>query len=273
MHQAIRQTMSAVIELPVRGHLPWARLLSYLQPRLIPGVEAVDERSYQRAFNTSDVRVTADSATSARCLRIEAASTELAQQAVPRVAHLFAVAEDLSAARRHLRQCPVLAPRIARFPGLRPLGTWDAFELCIRTVIGQQVTVAAAGTLTARLVERCGGELTPARILAADLKQLGMPGKRVDTLRQLASAVVDGRLDLDATEWVRVDQQLQALPGFGPWTRNYLAIRLGREPDAFPHSDIGLMRAADCASPKALLQRAEAWRPYRSLAAIYLWAA
>jgi DNA-3-methyladenine glycosylase II len=264
--------MSAVLELPVRGHLPWARVLGYLQPRLIPGVENVDDVSYQRRFNGSRVRVTADAATSARCLRIEAASTGLARQAAPRVAHLFAVNENLVAARRRLRQCPVLAPRIARLPGLRPLGSWDAFELCVRTVIGQQVTVAAAGTLTARLVERCGGDLTPARILAADLNQLGMPGKRVDTLRQLATAVANGRLNLNA-QWADIDAQLQALPGFGPWTRNYLAIRLGREPDAFPHSDIGLIRAADCASPKALLQRAEAWRPYRALAAIYLWAA
>ncbi|WP_169577636.1 DNA-3-methyladenine glycosylase 2 [Sinimarinibacterium sp. CAU 1509] len=265
--------MSVTVDLPVCGDLPWARLLGYLQPRLIPGVERVDDISYQRACNGGQVRVTADSASSARSLRIEAPSTAAADEAVPRVAHLFAVHEDLSAARRHLRRCPDLAPRIAGFPGLRPLGSWDAFELCVRTVIGQQVTVAAAGTLTARVVERCSGELSPARLLSADLNQLGMPGKRVDTLRQLASAVVEGRLHLAAADWSVIDAQLQALPGFGPWTRHYLAIRLGREPDAFPHSDIGLIRAAGCASPKALLQRAEAWRPYRALAAIYLWAA
>ncbi|MDP9142913.1 MAG: DNA-3-methyladenine glycosylase 2 family protein, partial [Pseudomonadota bacterium] len=155
-------------------------------------------------------------------------------------------------------------------PGLRPLGCWDPFELCVRTVLGQQVTVAAANTLMARFVERCE-HIAPEQILAADLSNMGMPGRRVETVRALAGAVLDGRLQLDA-EWSAIDGALRGVAGFGPWTRHYLAIRLGREPDAFPESDVGLIRAAGAESPKALLQMAEAWRPYRSLAAIYLWA-
>ena len=107
-------------------------------------------------------------------------------------------------------------------------------------------------------------------MLAADLSQMGMPGRRVETLRVLARAVQDG-LRLDAP-WAEVEAGLTGLPGFGPWTRGYLAIRLGRQPDAFPHTDLGLVRAAGAENPAALLVQAEAWRPYRSLAATLLWA-
>ena len=153
---------------------------------------------------------------------------------------------------------------------MRPLGTWSPFELCVRTVLGQQVTVAAAATLMRRWMERCG-EMRPQAVLAANLDNIGMPAKRVDTIRVLARAVIERRVDLSAP-WSQLDAQLQDLPGFGPWTRAYLAIRLGREPDALPASDLGLIRAAQVESPKALLQLAEAWRPYRSYAATYLWA-
>jgi 3-methyladenine DNA glycosylase/8-oxoguanine DNA glycosylase len=129
--------------------------------------------------------------------------------------------------------------------------------------------VAAARTLTQRIVQRCG-ELTPEQLLECDLGNIGMPGKRVQTLRALAHAVAEQRVQLQQP-WPQVDAALQALPGFGPWTRAYLAIRLGREPDAFPQTDLGLMRATQAASPKALLALAEAWRPYRAYAATYLW--
>lgn len=121
-----------------------------------------------------------------------------------------------------------------------------------------------------RLVERCG-DVTPSAVLAADLTGLGMPGKRVETIRHLARALRERRLHF-ARPWPAIDAQLKTLPGFGPWTRAYLAIRLGREPDAFPESDLGLIRACGASSPAALLQRAERWRPWRAYAATYLWA-
>jgi DNA-3-methyladenine glycosylase II len=107
--------------------------------------------------------------------------------------------------------------------------------------------------------------------LSADLDKIGMPAKRVETIRALARAVLEHEVDLEAP-WSQLDSQLQRVPGFGPWTRAYLAIRLGREPDALPASDLGLIRAAHVDSAKALLQLAESWRPYRSYAATYLWA-
>jgi 3-methyladenine DNA glycosylase/8-oxoguanine DNA glycosylase len=153
---------------------------------------------------------------------------------------------------------------------MRPLGAWSPFELCVRTILGQQVTVAAAGTLMRRLVERCG-TVTPECVADADFAAIGMPGKRVDTIRSFARAVGDGRVDF-ARPWADIEAALQGLPGFGPWTRAYLAIRLGRDPDAFPETDLGLIRAAQVSSPVQLLALADGWRPYRAYAATYLWA-
>ena len=188
-----------------------------------------------------------------------------------RVAALFDVAFDAAAPAAALARDPLLRGRLARVPGLRPLGAWSPFELCVRTILGQQVTVAAAGTLMGRLVERCGGALAPAALAAADLAGIGMPGRRAATVSTLARAVAEGRLDL-AAPWEEVAAGLRAIPGIGPWTRDYLAIRLGRDPDALPTGDLGLQRAAGVASARALAARADRWRPFRALAATYLWA-
>lgn len=260
--------MKPVCKIALTAPLPWHLLLAYLAPRLIPAIEQVDANSYARRVGQGAVR--ASLGADAQCLLVEADVPIDAAEARERLSRLFALDEDHGKAVRHLRKSAVLNPRILRTPGLRPLGCWDPFELCVRTVLGQQVTVAAASTLMGRFVERCG-QIAPAQVLSADLSNMGMPGRRVETVRLLAAAVADGRLRFDV-EWPAIDAALRELPGFGPWTRHYLAIRLGREPDAFPETDVGLIRAAGAESPKQLLQMAEAWRPYRSLAAIYLWA-
>ncbi len=259
--------MIALAQLPLRQELPWPVLLDYLRPRLIPLLERIEGQAYERRVGTQWLRIAP--AADGRLLRIEAPRRLAAGGLAERAARLFAVDEDPAPALRALSRHRVLKSLAARMPGLRPPGCWDPFELCLRTIIGQQVSVAAAGTLMHRLVERCG-ELTPPALLAADLSQMGMPGRRVETLRVLARAVQDG-LRLDAG-WAEVEAGLSSLPGFGPWTRGYLAIRLGRQPDAFPHTDLGLVRAAGAENPAALLLQAEAWRPYRGLAATLLWA-
>ena len=255
-------------QVAVPDAFPWKTMLRYLQPRLITAFERVDDEGFERRIGATTLRVTLSR--DARQLELRAEGALDVNDAQRRITRLFALDEDPRPAQAHLETCPLLAPRIERLPGLRPLGGWDAFELCVRTVLGQQVTVAAAGTLMQRLIDRCVVVTAPA-VLAADLSRMGMPGKRVQTLRELAQAVVEGRLLLEAQPWAQLDTTLQTLPGFGPWTRRYLAIRLGRDPDAFPEADVGLMRAAGIDTPKALLARAEAWRPYRSLAATHLW--
>jgi 3-methyladenine DNA glycosylase/8-oxoguanine DNA glycosylase len=121
-----------------------------------------------------------------------------------------------------------------------------------------------------RLVERCG-QLTPKALLAADLSNMGMPGARVAALITLATAIADGDLDL-SRPWPELKEALLKLRGIGPWTCGYLAIRLGMDDDAFPETDVGLIRAAKSESAMALLASAELWRPYRAYAAVGLWA-
>jgi DNA-3-methyladenine glycosylase II len=254
-------------ELPVREPFPWEHLLGYLSVRLVPGSESVQHGEYRRCSAGTVIEIGHDARRAVLQIRGE---TQWSVQALTRhVVELFATDHDARAVSEHLARTPELAARVRAVPGMRPLGAWSAFELCVRTVVGQQVTVAAARTLMQRIAQRCG-ELTPQRLLSADLSNVGMPGKRVQTLLKLASAVAEERVQLQQP-WPQVNAALQTLPGFGPWTRAYLAIRLGREPDAFPETDLGLVRAAGAASPKALLARAEAWRPYRAYAATYLW--
>ncbi len=256
-----------IAELPVCLPFPWMHMLEYLSHRLVPGFESVDGGVYRRCSGEGVISVSHD--TGRRTLLISSAGTASTAGVVRQVAELFAVDHDARAVSDHLARSAELGWRLSAVPGMRPLGAWSAFELCLRTVIGQQVTVAAARTLMQRIVQRCG-ELTPERLLACDLSNVGMPGKRVQALLALARAVAEERVQLQQP-WVRVNTALQSVPGFGPWTRGYLAIRLGREPDAFPETDLGLVRAAQVDSPKALLVRAAAWRPYRAYAATYLW--
>jgi len=253
--------------LPVRLPFPWQHLLGYLSQRLVPGCESIEADEYRRRSGATQLQVGFDAQQTA--LRIRAESPLPAAEPQRRVAEMFAIDHDAHAVSEHLAPAPELAPRLRAVPGMRPIGAWSPFELCVRTVIGQQVTVAAARTLMQRIVQRCG-EVTPERLLECDLGNVGMPGRRVQTLLGLARAVLERRVQLQQP-WPEVNAALQELPGFGPWTRAYLAIRLGREPDAFPETDLGLVRAAQAASPKALLARAEAWRPYRAYAATYLW--
>ncbi|MDN5871236.1 MAG: DNA-3-methyladenine glycosylase 2 family protein [Nitrococcus sp.] len=257
-----------IVELAVVEPFPWAALLSYLGARIIPGVECVDGNGYERRHNGAVIRVTYRAA--GGCLRIRANGKVGEDEIAARVARLFDAGQDTRAADDCLRKCAILAPRIERVPGLRPLGCWCAFELCVRTVVGQQVSVAAAGTLVGRLIERCG-ELSPAALRAADLDAIGMPGRRVATLRHLADAALSGELALDSANWDEIDTRLSRLPGIGTWTRAYLAIRLGRQPDAFPETDLGLLRAAGATSPAALRALSQGWRPHRANAAAYLW--
>jgi DNA-3-methyladenine glycosylase II len=246
---------------------PWEHLLGYLGPRLVPEFESVDAGVFRRRTGSGAISVALDPGTPA--LRISSDAQAASAAIRGQVAELFAVDHDARAVTAHLSRSKQLAWRLSAVPGMRPVGAWRAFELCVRTVIGQQVTVAGARTLMHRIVQRCG-EVTPERLLECDLSNIGMPSKRVQTLLALAQAVVEQRVQLQQP-WAQVNAALQAVPGFGPWTRAYLAIRLGRDADAFPETDLGLVRAAQVDSPKALLARAEAWRPYRAYAATYLW--
>jgi DNA-3-methyladenine glycosylase II len=252
----------------VREPFPWRHMLDYFAHRLIPQFERIENDSYVRQIGTRTIAVAYDPAQAQ--LQVTSNGRVKAAEVLANVGRLLDVSYDPRSIHKHLRRSPVLKRRIANVPGMRPLGAWSPFELCVRTILGQQVSVAAAGTLMRRLVERCG-TVTPECVADADFTSFGMPGKRVETIRTFARAAAQGRVDF-TKPWPEVEAALKALPGFGPWTRAYLAIRLGRDPDAFPETDLGLIRAAQVDSPAQLLALADGWRPYRAYAATYLWA-
>jgi AraC family transcriptional regulator of adaptative response / DNA-3-methyladenine glycosylase II len=183
-----------------------------------------------------------------------------------------------------------LAPLVAANPGLRAAGTVDPAETAIRAVLGQQVSLAAARTLAARLVALAGEQLeqpdgslthafpSPEAIAAADLDAIGMPAQRRRTLSEIAGRLAAGTLVLDAgADRDDVSRQLLEIPGIGPWTASYISLRALRDPDAFPAGDLGLRRAAAALGipedERGLAARAERWRPWRTYAAHYLWSA
>ncbi len=280
------------------GAYDWAAMHDFLAARAIAGVESVEPGVYRRTLELGACRGTLEvtHAPERSALRATIRCTDV--RALPgiigRVRHLFDLASDTSAIGAQLARDPSLAPLVAARPGLRVPGAWDAFELAVRAVLGQQVSVAAARQLLGKLTLAHGetlpdGEITalthlfprPERLAEADIASLGMPRARADALRGLAAAVaadpelLHGDGDLDAKL-----ARLRALPGIGDWTAQYIALRALREPDAFPAADAGLLRAlartnGNGARPTAreLLAHAERWRPWRAYAAQYLWSA
>ena len=175
-------------------------------------------------------------------------------------------------------------------PGVRVPGAWDGFELTVRAILGQQVSVKAATTFAGRIAERYGEPIetpaadaparlfpAPARLVRARLENLGLVRARAQTIRDVARAVVDGRLNFDAGQTVReIREALVDIRGIGEWTAEYVAMRTMKDPDAFPASDLGLLRAFDEAEgrrlrPGELLERADGWRPWRAYAALLIW--
>jgi AraC family transcriptional regulator of adaptative response / DNA-3-methyladenine glycosylase II len=235
----------------------WEGILKFLRPRAIAGVENVSDDAYERG----GVRVTHDASRSAVMV------SDRSQAA--RVRAMFDVDADIAAIGERFARDATLGPLIRAHPGIRVPGTWDPFEMAIRAVVGQQISVAGATTLMARIASRHG--VTPASLMRARTNP-GMPQSRWSAIRGLARAVVRG--DVTFACGATLDEsiaRLTAIPGIGPWTAHYIAMRALREPDAFPHTDLGIRKAAGMISDRELLAKAEAWRPYRAYATMLLW--
>jgi AraC family transcriptional regulator of adaptative response / DNA-3-methyladenine glycosylase II len=199
------------------------------------------------------------------------------------VRRLFDLSADPNEIVLHLRRDPVLTRQIAARPGVRVPGCWDGFELAIRAILGQQVTVQGATTLAGRMVRAFGVPTgsengfthlfpSPERLADADLGQIGLPRARAHCIRSVARAVCDGKIIFSGVANVPdFLERFRELPGIGDWTAQYVAMRALGEPDAFPASDLGLLRATGLRDPRELQARAEAWRPWRAYAALYLW--
>ncbi|WP_437479147.1 AlkA N-terminal domain-containing protein [Sorangium sp. So ce1014] len=284
------------LRLPFRPPLDWDALAGFLGARAIPGVESAGPGAYRRTVRVAgghgvvEVRPVPGEA----CLlaRLRLPGTEGLIHCAERLRRLFDLGADPDAIAAHLGADPQLAPRVAALPGVRVPGAWDGFELAVRAILGQQVSVRAATQLSGRLVERHGEPLslpggpsegaeglrlvfpTPEALAAADLSDLGVPRARAAAITSLAAHVARGEVALDASRGL--EETVRALcrvPGVGEWTAQYVAMRALREPDAFPATDLGLRRALGGVSGADLLAMAEAWRPWRAYAAMLLWMA
>jgi AraC family transcriptional regulator, regulatory protein of adaptative response / DNA-3-methyladenine glycosylase II len=285
---------SLSLRLSYRPPYDFAAMLTFLRGRALPGIELVDENSYARVFGPAEapgwLRLSAWPGDE-HALRLQLHCPQPAQMlaVVTRIRRMFDLDADPQAISTALLTTPHVKPLMRKHPGLRLPGSWDGFEVAVRAILGQQVSVAAARTLASRIVQRYGEALpvpvapglerlfpTPDILADADLRTLGVTTARAETIRGVARAVLDGRVDF------RVEQSLDefvvrwvALPGIGEWTAHYMAMRALSHPDAFPAADLILRRAASggdaMLSTKALTHLAESWRPWRAYAVMHLW--
>jgi len=277
----------------VRTPFDGAGLFGFFAARSLAGVERVEENSYERAFTQAGragtLRVALRRRGRSHSLSLEFPLWAKPEELKSRVSRLFDLSANPRAIARVLSRDPLLAPLVARRPGLRVPGAWDPFEVAVRAVLGQQISVAGARTLAGRLVALCGRPLpkrlarhglthvfpSPAAVAEADVTSVGLPRARAAALKAFARAVADGSFVLAAPKGLEdFEERLTALPGFGPWTAHVVALRALGEGDAFPDGDLGLVKAMERAGVKKsrIAARAERWRPYRAYATLHLWA-
>jgi AraC family transcriptional regulator of adaptative response / DNA-3-methyladenine glycosylase II len=283
------------VQLPYRVPFDWNRMLSFFAARATPAVEQVQDGRYLRTVSIGersgviDVRDTGGLVT----LALHGLPTDVWFPIVQQVRGLFdldASADDIG---RVLSADKALSALLKNNPGVRVPGAWDGFELTVRAILGQQVSVSAATTLAGRIADRYGKRIEspveglrhppnrlfpqPEELVRARLERLGIIASRAQAIRAVARAVLNGDVNFDAA--VRPDSfrsSLKAIKGIGDWTAEYVCMRALKDPDAFPAADLGLLRAfdrpgADRMKPKKLATRAEAWRPWRAYAALLLW--
>lgn len=276
-HQA-HQTLT--LRLDYRPPLEWRLLLDFLGKRAIAGVESIDGDTYVRRVklgaHEGTVRVREVAKDAPLSAEIAVSLAPVLMPIVASLRRLFDLDAHPAAIVEHLSTDPLLRPLLRARSGLRVPGAFDGYEVAVRALLGQQVSVAAATTLAGRLVAKCGGVLPSAEALAAmsvdEVASIGLPKKRAAALITLADAiarravVLEPGVDPEATL-----AALEALPGIGPWTANYLGMRALSWPDAFPAGDLVLRNKLELPTTRAVEARAERWRPWRAYAAMHLW--
>jgi AraC family transcriptional regulator of adaptative response / DNA-3-methyladenine glycosylase II len=281
------------VNLPYRKPLDWQMLLGFFAARAIPGVEAVVDDRYLRTVRVDDragiieLRHKGDSVR----LTLRGIDTTSIFPVVQRCREIFDLDAPMQEISTILSRDPILKPRLRQHTGIRVPGAWDGFELTVRAVLGQQVSVKAATTMAGRIARTYGDpvatvpgceELThlfpgPERLQRARFNNVGLTGSRAETLRRVSKAIVSGALSFDsAQEFAAIRESLLAIRGIGEWTAQYVAMRALKNPDAFPAADLGLLRAFDRPGrtrmrPATLEEISQGWRPWRAYAAILLW--
>jgi AraC family transcriptional regulator of adaptative response / DNA-3-methyladenine glycosylase II len=282
--------------LPYRPPFHWEAITAYLEPRAIPGVETVRRGVYRRTVRVPEghgrIEVRAAKEPNHLRARLWLSSPASLIDVNERLHRLFDLSADPHEIGAHLRRDPLLRSAVDAQPGVRVPGAWDGFEIAVRVVLGQQVSVKGATTLAGRLVAAYGEALpddpgcdageseflfpTPEVLARARLARIGLTRARASAISGLARAVANGDVALDGTrDPEETRTRLGALPGIGPWTVELIAMRALREPDAYPASDLGLQRALGrngaLASTREVASASAAWSPWRAYAAMLLW--
>ena len=279
-----------LLKLGFRPPLAWPQLIGFLAGRASTRTDKIHKNSYLRTIRLGGYGgfIRAEPL-GPGLLGVHVAATLLPvlPELRMRLRRLFDLEANPDVIDAFLRRQPELRGHLKRTAGLRVPGAVSGFELGLRAVLGQQISVKAATTVYGRFVETFGSQVeTPdpqvdrlapdaADVANASLQQLidrGLNRRRAETVQALARAVAEGSVKLEPpVDFSAMRAALQELPGIGPWTAEYVAMRALGDPDAFPHSDLGLMQALKLENPAALLARAEAWRPWRAYAALHLW--
>lgn len=279
------------LQLSYRPPFDWHGMLKFLSTRALGSVEWVSEDYYARTIQLGGhrgwVKVSHASQKHALLLEFTHSLTPVLPALLGRIRHLFDLNARPDVISTHLMQDALLETVVAGNPGLRVPGAFDGFELAVRAILGQQVTVKAATTLACRFVEAFGqpvvtpfdplNRLTPdpkciADVGVSEIAKLGIISARAKSIITLARAYMEGGLQLDVGVHPQiVMKQLVALPGIGPWTAQYIAMRAMRWPDAFPKEDIAIRNSLGGVTPKQAEEISQAWRPWRSYAVLHLW--
>lgn len=285
------QCGESTLRLDYRPPLDFPAMLAFLGKRAIPGIERVTADAYERVLGPGEapiwIRVAADAEKPELRLEISGGDPRAVSDIVQRVRRVFDLDADLAAVHKVLANTRLLANAIKQRPGLRVPGGWDGFEVAVRAVLGQQISVAGATTLARRLVETYGETRengrpgldrvfpTPEALVPAPLEKIGLPKARAATLRAVSTAVLEQRLHFRAGQ--RLDEFVAgfvALPGIGAWTAHYVAMRALGFSDAFPAGDLVLQQVLggeQRLSERETEARSQAWRPWRAYAVLHLW--
>ncbi len=286
-------------KLAYRPPYDWPAMLAFLAARATAGVESVEGSSYHRTIQldgrTGTIDVSQLDSQPALGLDVRFPDPRALLVIVERVRRMFDLAADPAVIKAHLAGDRLLRRSLDEYPGIRLPGAWDGFELAVRAILGQQVSVRSATTIASRIATMFGSPLeavepvepvgrvethrvverlfpTPAQLIHARLEEAGVMPARAETIRRLARAVSDGALTLSPDgDTTAVVSALTAVPGIGPWTASYVAMRALAEPDAFPTGDLVLRRLAGNLTTRELERRAQAWRPWRAYAVMLLW--
>ncbi len=287
------------VRLSYRQPFEWLQLIAFLRGRAIPGVETVVDDRYYRTVCVGEqigvVEVGHNSAQRCLDLTLHGIATQNLFPVVQKLREIFDLDAPVADIGAVLKKDAHLKERLKDKPGIRVPGAWDGFELTIRAILGQQVSVKAATTLAGRMAARYGeavedvvGEQmranglsrlfpTPEKLMRARCNNLGLVGARAETIRRVARAVVDGELSFDPSQDPEeFHKSLTSIRGIGDWTAQYVMMRALKNPDAFPASDLGLLRAfdrdaGDRLRANELATMSESWRPWRAYAALLLW--